>query len=65
MYHFVKFNNTWYLKPNSVAQIIEHFKTICAREFEDGFNDFKDGVRVKNNGLASLTHPIFQLKNIR
>ena len=56
MYHFVKFNNTWYLKPNSVTQIIEHFKTICAREFEYGFNDFKNGVRVKNNGLVSLTH---------
>ena len=25
MYHFVKFNKTWYLKPESVQDIIDHF----------------------------------------
>ena len=26
MYHFVKFNKTWYLKPESEQDIIDHFK---------------------------------------
>ena len=41
-YHFVKFQNTWYLKPESVQDIIDHFKKICGREFKDGFEDFVD-----------------------
>ena len=24
MYHFVKFSNTWYLKPESVQDIMDH-----------------------------------------
>ena len=47
MYHFVKFNNTWYLKPEKLEDVIEHFKKFCGREFEQGFNDFKDNVRHK------------------
>lgn len=49
MYHFVKFNNTWYLKPESLEDIIEHFKKFCGREFEQGFNDFKDNVSIKKD----------------
>ena len=49
MYHFVKFSNTWYLKPESVQDIIDHFNVICNREFEQGFNDFKDNVSIKTN----------------
>ena len=37
MYHFVKFNKTWYLKPESVQDIIDHFNKICGREFKEGF----------------------------
>ena len=44
MYHFVKFNNTWYLKPEKIDDIIDHFKKFCGREFEQGFNDFKDNI---------------------
>lgn len=50
MYHFVKFNDTWYLKPESVQDITDHFKKICGREMKQGFNDFADNVQfVKNN----------------
>lgn len=49
MYHFVKFNNTWYLKPESVQDIIDHFTKICGREFQQGFDDFKDNVRVSTD----------------
>lgn len=49
MYHFVKFSNTWYLKPESVQDIIDHFNVICKREFEQGFNDFKDNVSIKKD----------------
>ena len=61
MYHFVKFNNTWYLKPEKVQDIIDHFEKICGREFKEGFEDFRDNVVVKkdNNGepyLYSINH---------
>jgi len=61
MYHFVKFNKTWYLKPESVQDIIDHFKKICGREFKEGFEDYKDNVVVKkdSNGnpyLYSMNH---------
>ena len=46
MYHFVKFNNTWYLKPETIEDVIKHFKKFCGREFEEGFNDFKNNVIV-------------------
>ena len=46
MYHFVKFNNTWYLKPECLQDIIDHFNKICGREFKEGFEDFRDNVRV-------------------
>lgn len=40
MYHFVKFNNTWYLKPEKLEDVIDYFKKFCGREFEEGFEDF-------------------------
>lgn len=40
MYHFVKFNNTWYLKPEKLEDVIDHFKKFCGREFKEGFEDF-------------------------
>ena len=61
MYHFVKFNKTWYLKPESEQDIIDHFKKICGREFKEGFEDYKNNVVVKKdyNGnpyLYSMNH---------
>lgn len=49
MYHFVKFNNTWYLKPESVQDIIDHFNKICGREFKEGFEDYMNNVVVKKD----------------
>lgn len=49
MYHFVKFNNTWYLKPEKLEDVIEHFKKFCGREFEEGFNDFKNNVTIQKD----------------
>ena len=61
MYHFVKFNKTWYLKPESVQDVIDHFKKICGREFKEGFEDYKDNVVVKKDSdgnpyLYSMNH---------
>lgn len=39
-YHFVKFGNTWYLKPESTQDIIDHFQKICGREIKDGVEDY-------------------------
>lgn len=49
MYHFVKFNNTWYLKPETEQDIVDHFNKICGREFKEGFEDFKDNVSIKKD----------------
>ena len=49
MYHFVKFNHTWYLKPETVQDIIDHFNKICGREFKEGFDDFKDNVSIETS----------------
>lgn len=49
MYHFVKFNNTWYLKPEKLEDVTEHFKKFCGREFKEGFEDFRDNVSVKKD----------------
>ena len=49
MYHFVKFNNTWYLKPEILQDVIDHFKKFCGREFEQGFNDFKDNTMIRED----------------
>lgn len=69
MYHFVKFNNTWYLKPETLEDVIEHFKKFCGCEFEQGFNDFKDNVSIKKdyNGkkyLYSKNHSSSVWRNV-
>ena len=56
MYHFVKFNNTWYLKPEKLEDVIEHFKKFCGREFEEGFKDFKDNTRVRIGSVDNKPH---------
>ena len=69
MYHFVKFNNTWYLKVESVQDISDHFKKVCGREIEQGWNDFKDNTRIKkdengNNELISRNHSTSVWRNV-
>lgn len=49
MYHFVKFNNTWYLKPESLEDVIEHFKKFCGREFNEGFEDFRNNSEIRTD----------------
>lgn len=39
MYHFVKYNNIWYLKPETRQDIIDHYNIILKREYEEGFKD--------------------------
>lgn len=51
-YHFVKFQNTWYLKPESLQDIIDHFKKICGREFNDGFEDYTTNMVVVKDSNA-------------
>ena len=41
MYHFVKYNNIWYLKPETKQDIMDHYNIILKREFEEGFKDRK------------------------
>ena len=68
MYHFVKFNNNWYLKPEILQDVIDHFKKICGREFKEGFEDYKDNVVVRTdfNGkkyLYSMNHSSSHWRN--
>lgn len=51
MYHFVKFNNTWYLKPETVQDIVDHFNKICGREFKEGFEDFRDNTKIIKSSI--------------
>lgn len=49
MYHFVKIKSklhgdenkkgNWYFKPNSIDQVVEHFKTIFGKEISAGIHD--------------------------
>ena len=69
MYHFVKFNNIWYLKPEKLEDVIEHFKKFCGREFEEGFNDFKNNVKVRTcydgeKHLVSMNHSSSHWRNV-
>lgn len=45
-YHFVKFNGVWYLKPETVQDIIDHFNTIIKNEFVEGFKDYKKSIKI-------------------
>ena len=51
MYHFVKFNNTWYLKPEKLEDVIEHFKKFCGREFNEGFEDFRNNSEIRTSSI--------------
>ncbi len=69
MYHFVKFNNTWYFKPESIQDIIDHFNKICGREFKEGAEDFinntiilKDGEIFSRNHTSSVWRTAVELE---
>ena len=68
MYHFVKFNKTWYLKPETLQDVIDHFMKICGREFREGFEDFRDNTMVRENSegqkyLYSMNHSSSHWRN--
>lgn len=47
MYHFVKLDNgTWYLRPHTEQDVLDHFNKVMRREFTDGFEDRKEGTCV-------------------
>ena len=49
MYHFVKFNDTWYLKPEKLEDVIDHFKKFCGREFKEGFEDYRNNSVIRTS----------------
>lgn len=49
MYHFVKFNDTQYLKPEKLEDVIDHFKKFCGREFNEGFEDFRNNSVIRTS----------------
>ena len=47
MYHFVLLDNhTWYLKPETEQDILDHFNKVMGREFRLGFEDRKEGTHI-------------------
>lgn len=68
MYHFVKFNKTWYLKPECLQDVIDHFNKICGHEIKEGFEDFRDNVKVNRDSdgkpyLYSMNHSSSHWRN--
>lgn len=47
MYHFVLLDNhTWYLKPETEQDVLDHFNKVMGREFRLGFEDRKEGTHI-------------------
>ena len=60
MYHFVKIKNIWYLKVEKEQDIIDHLHIIMKREFELGWEDWKNGTysgSSLSNTKAYHAHP--------
>ena len=57
MYHFVKYNSIWYLKPESKQDIIDHYNTILLREYKEGFKDRISSTHLCKNGDIYIEHP--------
>ena len=54
MYHFVLLDNhTWYLKPETEQDILDHFNKVMGREFRLGFEDRKEGTHI----IKSINDP--------
>lgn len=52
-YHFVKFSGGWYLKPETVQDIIDHFNTVVKGKFIEGIEDFNQSICVCKNSDGS------------
>lgn len=57
-YHFVKVNTvgndpsmaTWYLKPESKSDIIDHWERYCVSEISEGVREYVDALKAHANG---------------
>lgn len=56
MYHFVNIEGTWYLKPESIQDILDHYHQILKCEFEAGIKDRIDNTHVLKNGYVYHAH---------
>lgn len=56
-YHFVKYNNIWYLKPETRQDIIDHYSIILKREYEEGFKDRISSTHLGKNNEVYIEHP--------
>lgn len=52
MYHFVKIDNIWYLKPETKQDIIDHFNIIIKKHFEEGIKDRMSSTHIWKNHLG-------------
>ena len=57
MYHFVKYNNIWYLKPESKQDIIDHYNIILKCAYEEGVKDRISSTHLCKNGYVYVEHP--------
>lgn len=57
MYHFVKYNNIWYLKPESKQDIIDHYNIILRCAYEEGLKDRTSSTHLCKNGYVYIEHP--------
>lgn len=57
MYHFVKYNNIWYLKVETKQDIMDHYNIILKREYEAGLNDRAASTHLCKNGYVYIEHP--------
>jgi hypothetical protein len=58
MYHFVKYNNIWYLKVETKQDIMDHYHIILRREFEEGLKDRVSSTHFCKNGDVYIEHPV-------
>ena len=57
MYHFVKYNNICYLKPESKKDIIDHYNIILRCAYEEGLKDRTSSTHLCKNGYVYIEHP--------
>ena len=57
MYHFVKYNNIWYLKVETKQDIMDHYNIILKREYEAGLKDRTSSTHLCKNGYVYIEHP--------
>lgn len=63
MYHFVLLDNhTWYLKPETEQDVLDHFNKVMGREFRLGFEDRKEGTHIIK-GINDSSKPEIMLNH--